>query len=247
MTLKGYTFKTKDDFIKYLSEVIYLASKNIREYERHVKKLEEYIKEKKLDERPKRNVSAEIYEDFRAKMGYMSGYLSNIFGDGAEYGISYRKYRDNITQKGKRLNIDYLELTQEQNAELNSITTARDWINHIPVSLIHSTKSAAFQEVINPNTPIFIPHFEKYEGIWLVSMYESNYEGLQGYKKVFKWITEDYSKLTGKNFKILEHTIPLRPIADLEIAKISSEIQYKRIKTIEQIKQHYLDAEKEEQ
>ncbi|RAS91780.1 hypothetical protein A3863_04695 [Priestia endophytica] len=180
-------------------------------------------------------------------MGYKASHLSNIFGDGAKFGLSYHNYRKNVKKKeARKFNIDYLKLTDEQEAELNSITTSRNWINHIPVSLIHSTKAAAFQESIDSNMPIFIPHFEKYEGIWMVSMYEENYEGLQNYKKVFEWVKEDYSKLTGTPCRIVERTIPVvRPIEDLEIARISAEIQHKRIKTIEQIKQKYLDDEEE--
>ncbi|WP_394532870.1 hypothetical protein C1N83_28135 (plasmid) [Priestia aryabhattai] len=247
MDLKGYKFDTKGDFIKYLYTVICLATKNIKEYERQVKKLEEYIKEKNLVERSKRNISAEVYEDFRGVMANITGHLSNIFGDGAKFGISYQNYRKNVRKsEAKKLSIDYLELTQKQENELNSITTARNWINHVPVSLIHSVKQHAFQEAIDPDAPIIIPHFEKYEGVWLVSMYEEDYRDLQAYKRVFEWITQDYSKLTGTPCRILERTIPVRPISDLEIPKISAGIQHKRIKTIEDIKQHYLELKNED-
>ncbi|MCB5235891.1 hypothetical protein [Niallia circulans] len=239
MDLKAYTFNNKEDFIYYLRDILILATKNISNYERKIKDLGNFIEGRNLIERPKRVVSSEIYEDYRSMLGYTGNYLSNLFGDAAEYGCSYRNYRKNVKKKAKELEIEYITFTQEQETNLNEITSARNWGNHVPVSLIHSTKDKAFGEKIDTRIPIFVPIFEKYQGMWLVDLYNSNYANLSRYKDVFKLVVEEYEKLIGNNCIIFEKSVPVRDMSDLIIPIISSGIQNKEIKTIEDIQKIY--------
>lgn len=240
MDLKGYTFNNKEDFIYYLRHIIIAVTRNLSTYENQINNLGKYIEERNLIERPKRVVSAELYENYRSLLGFTGNYLSNLFGDTAEYGCSYRNYRKNVKKKAQELGIEYVEFTQAQEEELNKITSNRNWGNHVPVSLIHSTEEKAFGKSIDTNLPIFVATFEKFEGMWLVDLYNSNYGGLQLYKEFFKVAVKDYEKLTGKHCVIFEQSYPVRDMSDLIIPKISVGIQTKKIKTIEDIKLMYL-------
>lgn len=244
MDLKGYTFNNKENFIFYLRHILIIGTKQLSIYENQIDNLANYIEEKNLKERPRRVVSAETYENYRALLGFSGNYLSNLFGDTAEYGCSYRNYRKNVKKKAKELRIDYLEFTQEQETTFNEITSARNWGNHVPVSLIHSTEEKAFGKSIDTNIPIFVASFEKFKGMWLVDLYNSNYAILQGFKEVFNIAVKDYEKLTGKPCAIIKKSIPVRDMSDLIIPKISVEIQNKNIKTIEDIQQRYRQENK---
>jgi hypothetical protein len=244
MDLKGYTFNTKEDFIFYLRHILISVTKNLSTYEKRISDLANYIEEKNLIERPRRVVSTEVYENFRSLLGFTGNYLSNLFGDTAEYGSSYRNYRRYAKKKAMELGIKYLEFSQNQETELNAITSARNWGNHVPVSLIHSTKDKAFGEVIDTSIPIFVPKFEKFEGLWLVDLYNSNFASLKGYKEMFKLAVKDYEILTGKPCVMFEKSYPVRDMSDLIIPRISVGIQNKEIKTIEDIQQIYFEDKK---
>ncbi len=239
LDLRGYTFNTKEDFLFYIHHLIIGIVKNLDIYTKHIDELGELIEERNLIERPKRVVSAEIYDKFNAMLGNSTSNLSNYFGDAADFGSSYRNYRRYIKKKSEKLEIGYVEFTQEQEEELNKVTTARNWGNHIPVSLIHSTMRKAFEEKIDTSKPIFPAYFEKYQGMWLVSLYEQNYKILQSYKELFELLKKDYEALTGNPCLISKVFHEVRDISDLQIPEISYGIQTKKIKTVEDIKAHY--------
>ncbi|WP_223700061.1 hypothetical protein [Sutcliffiella deserti] len=239
MTLKDYKFNSKEDFIYYLRSLIILTFKNLETYDKQINQLGELIEEKNVIERPKRLVSANIYKNYRNMLGYTSNYLANLFGDTAEYGSSYQNYRRFIKKKSKQLNLDYLEFSQEQDAELNEITSARNWGSHVPVSLMNSTEDRVYEVEIDTNKPIYVADFEKYEGMWLINLYDESARNLKGYKVLFEMMKEEYSVLTGHPCFVIKQDYPVRDMSDLIIPKISSGIQKKRIKTVEDIKKLY--------
>lgn len=68
MTLKQFEFSTEEDFIQYLKELILLIHKNLNAYNEQIKKLELFIEEHKLIERPERAILPYVYEDFRGRL-----------------------------------------------------------------------------------------------------------------------------------------------------------------------------------
>ncbi|WP_087972755.1 hypothetical protein [Oceanobacillus rekensis] len=239
MNLKGYTFNSKEDFVYYIHHLIIGISINLKRYERQINELGEYIEERDLAARPKRVVSTEICENYESMLNYTSSYLMNLFGDQAKFGISYQNYRKQVFKKSKELNIDYVQITEEQKEELNEITTSRDWGSHVPVSLLHSSSQKAFNLRLDIDTPIYIAEFKKYQGLWLVSLYDINFRSLEGLKGLFELVKQDYEKLTGNPCRIVTNKYPIRDINDLMIPAISSGIQKKEIKSIEDIQKIY--------
>lgn len=234
MTLKEFKFSTEEDFLYYLKILIILAHKTVNRYEEQVKELEEYIQEHNLIERPKRVVSYKVYEDFRAKLSYTSTYILNLFGDESEFGTSYKIYR----KKAKKRGIKILDLNDEQLAELNEVTTSRDWVCHIPASLLHSSIDRAFNLRVNEG-PISFPEFKRYRGIWLITLFEKCCKNLEGYKGLLNLLKKEYEVLTGEPCIIMPFKEEIREIDDLQIPEISWLIQNKKIKSIEDIKKRY--------
>jgi hypothetical protein len=233
LTLKQFKFSDKEDFIYYLRELILLVHKNVVKYEEQVQELELYIEEHKLIERPNRVISPKVYADFRGRLLFISNYLLNAFGDQADLGISYQNYR----KAARKQNIKLLDLSDEEQAELNSLTTSRDWSAHIPASILHSSEERA--KNLRQKGPITYPEFKKFQGIWLVSLYEESYKSLQGFKKWKGILMNEYTSLTDEPCMIVPFSIDVREISDLEIPEISWLIQTKKIKSISEIKEYY--------
>lgn len=214
-------FNTKDDFITYLKHLIILASKGIKRYEEQINQLGSYIEDKKLIERPNCLISSKEYENFKSMLMFSHGYLLNLFGDQSEMGISYQNYRKQLKKKDRTLNFNFLELTEEQKAELNKVTTARDWSHHIPASLMHAQNELALERNLAVVNPIFYSDFQKYRGIWLVDLYRESVENLENFKRLLELLKEDYSVITGDPCMVVPITFEIREIDDLKIPKIS--------------------------
>ncbi|AWM23010.1 hypothetical protein [Bacillus subtilis] len=245
MDLRKYKFNSKDDFIFYLREILVTASKNISYLENKLQLLKNYIDERNLIERPKRVISAEMYDDYKSTISNTTNYLSNLFGDASDLGISYRNYRTFVKKKADELNLKYLDFTQEQEELMNKITTARNWSSHIPASLINSMEERVLNKKVDINNPIFVPKFERYSGIWLVDLYNNSFEIFHNYKTIFEIAFKDYEQLIEKRTVIFEKSVPLRDISDLIIPKISSEIQHRNIKSTSEIQQKYIVSKKD--
>ncbi|KOS61965.1 hypothetical protein FJQ98_19365 [Lysinibacillus agricola] len=239
MSLKGYTFKDASDFIYYLNHLLILTYNNLEVYERLINKLGRYIEEKNLIGDQQQIITSIDYEEFRAMLGYQSNYLNNLIGDHAAFGCSYQNYRKNIELNAVELNLGYVELSQDQREDLNRVTTARNWGNHVPVSLINSTLQKAYNVPIDLTKPIYTAHFNNYDGAWLIDMYQSSLNSLEGYKIIFETMKEDYSKLTGHPCTIEKQLYEIRDMRDLIIPKISADIQSKKGITNEDIRKEY--------
>jgi len=239
VSLKEYKFNTKQDFIYYINHLIVGISKSIDALEEQYIDLGEYIEERNLRDRPNRVILYKTYEKYLYLLDGPVGDLLNLFGDNAEYGSSYKNYRKNIKKKSKELNIDYVIFTQEQEAELNAVTTARDWGHHAAVSLINSTEEKAFGAILDASHPIYIPKYKKCSGRMLVNWYDSHTKSLEGYKRLFELLKKDYNKLTGYPCIILKEVLNDKFDDDLIISKISANIQTKIIKTNEDIQNVY--------
>lgn len=164
---------------------------------------------------------------------FLSNYLLNAFGDQADMGVSYQNYR----KTARKQNIKLLDLSDEEQAELNSMTTARDWSNHIPASLLNSSDERA--NTLRQKGPITYPEFKKFHGLWLVSLFEESYEMLQGFEKWKSILMKEYYILTGEPCVIESFSVDTRSITDLEIPRISWLIQTKKIKSVSEMKEYY--------
>lgn len=239
LNLKKYPFNTSEDFVHYIHHLIVGIYKSIESYEMQFNDLGNFINERNLKERPKRLVSATTYENYVYLLGGPVDTILNLFGDNANDGISYRNYRKNVKDKSKDLNIDYLEFNQEQEEQLNRLTTIRNWGHHQAVSLIHSQREKAFEEKIDTSMPICIPEYQKYHGSWLVKLYERQCEGLISYKELFKLLKQDYEKLTGSPCLVYKQDVEIRKSDESIVPIISAGIQTKTIKTTEDIQKIY--------
>lgn len=242
MNLKDYKFNAVEDFIVYLQHLIIISANNIKFYETQLNNLNNFIQKEGLKDLPKAVVAAEVYEHYRATLTFPYSQLVNIIGDQAAFGLSYQNYRKAIEKKGKKLQIDYYELSLEEKAELNRITTARDWSSHVPVSLIHSTERNLNKE--RKEYLINIPDFKYYEAEWIISLFEQNNANLKGFKTIFELMKNDYSKITNSSDNISWFKASLRSAGDLIIPKISWGIQTKKIKNKDEIIQKYSKDEK---
>lgn len=239
MNLKDYNFDSKEAFIYYIQHLVIIISRALERYEKQIVELQEFIEKNKIAENPEVICSADKYENFKCMLGFSCNYLSNLFGDQAKFGTSYQNYRKNVKKRGGEFDMKHVEFSQEQEQELNQVTTLRDWANHVPVSLINSTMVKSFETKIDTQKPIFIAEFNNYEGMWLITLYDQNSELLQGYKRLFELLKQDYKKLTGSPCIVVKNEIPVRSISDLQIPKISYEIQNKKIKSNQEIQSFY--------
>ena len=237
MTLKQFKLSNEEDFIYYLRELILLVHKHLEVYKERISQLELYIETHKLIEKTESVISPKIYEDFRSRLIFTSNYLLNAFGDQSDLGISYQNYRRLVKKK----NIKHLFLKDEDQSELNNLTTLRDWSAHIPASILHSTEVRA--KGIKEVGPIYYPEFESFQGLWLVSLYEQSYNSLQTFIKWKSVLKREYEFLTGEICVILPFSVGVRNIDDLQIAKISWLIQDKKIKSVSEIKGLYVQKE----
>lgn len=246
MNMKDYTFITKEDFVHYMHHLVEAISITLDNLEEQYNDLGNFIKERKLKERPKRVISTKRYTNFTYLLSGPVGDILNLFGDTAEFGISYRNYRMAVKKGGKELNIDYVEFTQEQEQQLNKVTTARNWGSHMASSLISSKREKVFGENLDSGKPIYIPKYKKHRGSALVGLYNRQTESIESYKELFNLLKEDYEKLTGYPCLIFKEEYEINDSNDLIIPRISAGIQTKSIKSVEEIKDIYNRLENKE-
>ncbi|WP_411954778.1 hypothetical protein ACKXGF_02870 [Alkalibacillus sp. S2W] len=239
MSLKNYKFNTKEDFVYYINHLIIGISLSLDGLEEQCRELGDFIEERQLRKRPKRVVSYKTYANYVYILDGPVSDLLNLFGDDAENGSSYRNYRKNVKKKSEDLNIDYVRFTQEQQEQLNKVTTARNWGHHNAVSLINAKKEKVYAEKLDASTPIYIPKYRKCSGRLLVEIYDKHTETLNSFKELFQLLKEDYNKLTGYPCLIYEYEVDQKFDGDSIIPEISANIQTKNINSIEEIQSIY--------
>lgn len=228
--LKIYKLDKKEDYIVYLRHLIILAHKNMMVYKMYLNKLEKYINQNEYDKKPESLIRPEVYFENQDKINNTSSYLLNLFADDTGIAMSYKKFRRCANKKIKKLQLGLDELDDEINNIIMQFNNLRNWSLHVPESLVTAQleivkKHKLEDYFMNDYSTISIPEYIYYEAAWLVDLLKENKELYSGCSKIFQQMKRDYSKLTGSSMRIEKKYYDIRPINDMDIPKISFEIQ----------------------
>lgn len=126
---------------------------------------------------------------------------------------------------------------------LNEMNNSRNWGLHEPESLLNAHleninefwPKEEIQWYLNNFNPIYIAKFNKYEGKWLLSLYESVTGNLKFYKEIYNYIVEDYKILSGdENYQVIYNEVDIRPFElEIKLPQTSMEMQKKKYKSVE--------------
>lgn len=234
----SYKFNTLDDFVIYLGELIKSTYTNLRWHKIYLTEMEKKIDDLKLLQDKNIEISERIYIDARNRIGFLNDDLLNLIGDDSDKALSYKKFRRNI-DKNENLGITIPKLPEEIIEILNQMNVNRNWGLHIPESLVIAqmemfekakSKSKATSWRFNP---IAITEFVHYNGQWLVDLFNENTLLHTGFFKVFQQMKKDYSCLIGTSMEIEIKQHECRPLEDMDIPKISYEMQTNKYKGLE--------------
>lgn len=228
---KIYKLEKKEDYILYLRELIILVHKNMMTYKMYLEKLEEYINKNEYDKKPESLIRPEIYFENQDKINNTSSYLLNLFADDTGIAMSYKKFRRYANKnKIRKLQLGLDKLDNEINDIIMQFNNLRNWSLHVPESLVTAQLEIAKKHnleecFMNDYSTISIPEFRYYEAAWLVDLLKENKDLYSGCSKIFQQMKRDYSKLTGSSMRIEKKYYDSRSIKDMDIPKISFEIQ----------------------
>lgn len=156
-------------------------------------------------------------------------YILNLLGDAQTSSISYFKYRNLIQKRIKKgmTDIQILPHSEEITDLLSEFNKMRNWLNHVPESLLVSE-----MELVNngkaelPLNPVIIVHhkFASYE--YFEHLYLSNVDFCKKARKIIQAAKRDYSLLVGESvsYQRVYSDEPIG-IGSAEAAKMSAKIQ----------------------
>jgi len=235
---KSYNLDNKENFIIYLRGLIIMTHKHISVYKRYVDELDKYIKENEYDKIKTACIDPFIYFEYKDKMDGVLAYLLNLIGDETKTAMSYRKFRNFAKKRqSKGLELDLTELSEEIKFILNEFNNLRNWSLHVPESLFTAQfeiakKYGLEKNSMNTSSTIIIPEFSTYEAEWLVDLLKEHKNIYSGSRKVFQQMKKDYSLLVGESMRIEKKHHNVRPVKDMDIPRISYEIQRGKYKGI---------------
>ncbi|WP_419891596.1 hypothetical protein [Paenibacillus xylanexedens] len=229
---KSFNLETKADFIIYLYYLIMLAHRQLYYYKKYLKEM------KRVIDSNNKSLNGMIYEDFRNKLSFLNIYLFNLFGDETKTALSYRKFRKLLNKKKDIVSIGELSVDVED--ALNQLNILRNWVAHIPESLLNAEFEAAEihkRNLTRPSllaapSPINFNIFYEYDVEWINGLYGECSELYDVYIMVLQQMKKDYSKLIGRSVEILPnyHVAPRQHEFDVSIPDISFEMQNKKYK-----------------
>lgn len=174
-------------------------------------------------------IPIEIYQDICHKTYNVMEYILNLLGDAQTSSISYFKYRNLIQKRIKKgmTDIQILPHSEEITDLLSEFNKMRNWLNHVPESLLVSE-----MELVNngkaelPLNPVIIVHhkFASYE--YFEHLYLSNVDFCKKARKIIQAAKRDYSLLVGESvsYQRVYSDEPIG-IGSAEAAKMSAKIQ----------------------
>ncbi|MCR5015447.1 MAG: hypothetical protein K6A75_02605 [Ruminococcus sp.] len=143
-------------------------------------------------------VPYKIYSEMVDKSYNVISYLVNLLGDSQAVAISYFKYRKYIGKLAKKGNTDIplLEATEEITDLLNQFNRERNWLNHIPESLlIQELKLVDDGKMEFPMNPVEITHYNYVTFEYFNHLYLSNCEFYERARKLIQFAKKEYSML----------------------------------------------------
>lgn len=224
----------KEKYINYLRELITRTHKCLNAHNTYLEELKEYILKKSdgVLDCEQSNIFVD-YLDYRRYLDLLSSpesYLLNLIGDSQAVSMSYKKFRDLIDKKIKKNKLDFEldALSEEEVFILSSLNKLRNWINHVPESLLTSEEKLISEGFFGRHSvnPIYINDFESCTLKFIEDLYEQSKHLNSGFKHIYNCMKRDYSKLIGQEIKI-ENRITHKPkgLEYLELGKFSAEVQ----------------------
>lgn len=193
---KQFPLDSKENCCIYLCRIISsceLCMDKLKNYNKQIKNdLEKYSQ--------CNVVPYDIYGEHADKTYNVISYLANLLGDCQKTSISYFKYREEISKRIKRGNLDIplTEITEEIKDLMCEFNKMRNWLNHVPESLL-----IAELELINkgerqlPRNPVEITHYYNVTYEYFEHLYLSNDEFYTNARQVIQVAKRDYSLLMG--------------------------------------------------
>ncbi|WP_088338757.1 hypothetical protein [Bacillus cereus] len=234
---KKFTFNNKFDYLVYLRYLIIQSHKFMKRHAIYTVSLQREIEELGLFEQPDQLVDTFVYEEHNDRIQFVSSKLLNLYGDLQGDSLSYYKFRKTLVKRNIEVREILGTLPKEMLELLSSINQSRNWALHMPESLlnshnVHVKKSWSEAERIlylSKFTPINIPYFEKYEGVWLLSLYNESCSCQEDYEKIYNQMISDYEALIENDLEINEEIYEVRNFKeDSVIPKTSFEMQQRK-------------------
>lgn len=236
---KRFNVNSKNDYLIYLRFITSSVHTNIKRYNLYIEQLGEKIKELDLYNNQHKKIDSFIYEEFRDKIHAVSIKLKNLFGDNANDALSYYKFRKKLVKNNVEVSKVLGDMSENLKRNLNDVNELRNWGLHEPESLLNAhLENIDVQwpkhEVIYYKTnfnPIMIHVFEKYEGKWLISLYEESKNMSQLYLELYESMLNDYQLLINSKLQIIEILNKNRPFeGEIELPITSFEMQKRKYK-----------------
>lgn len=178
---------------------------------------------------PKESIPIDDYETIADQTSNIICYLANLLGDAQTSSISYFKYRKLIEKriKNKLLDIPLAPMPEEVQQLLTEFNKRRNWLNHIPESLLIAELELIRTHKFDlPTDPVTITHYKSVTYEYFQDLLNSNKSFYEEARKVIQAAKKDYSLLMGRTI-LYPRRYSDSPvgIAKLEAARKSAEVQ----------------------
>lgn len=238
---KQFKVVTKNDYLIYLRQIVISLNIHFNSLEKYCDALKVIIDELKLEVNPKCEINSSLYEDFRDKTQFVENKILNLLGDMQNDSMSYIKFKKTLVKRNIEVKQLISKVPEELTVMLNEMNNSRNWGLHEPESLLNAhlenIKEVWPKEEVrcylNNFNPIYIAKFNKYEGTWLLSLYESVTGNLKFYQDIYNYIIEDYKILSGdENYQVIYNEVDVRPFElEIKLPQTSMEMQKKTYKS----------------
>jgi hypothetical protein len=238
--LKVYELDTRENFTLYLRQLIISTHSQIKYHKIYIDELKLIIQQNKLEEDSTKKVDPYMYIDINNKISNVSNRLLNLIGDQTNTAMSYKKFRYIAKKKmEKGLDLGLIDLTDEIQTVLKELNECRNWALHVPESLftaeLELLEKAMTKDIgVKPmsKNPVKITEFNYYEAAWLIDLLRETEHMHNGFSKSFQQMKKDYSTLIGESMRVEYRRFDVRPIKDMDVPKISMEIQQRKYKGV---------------
>ena len=220
-----------DHLEEYRKMYLFMYQHLIRNFERLLKvqdnlenMYEEIISNKQSEN--EKLIPIYIYEDFRALSLFYIGYLNNIIGDTERNAVSYHA----LTAKKmvQKYNLNLSEKDENDRILLNDFVTNRDWSLHFNKKQFKGFIETKNSEFLNNNVEII--NSEYIDIAMVESLIDSNQNTINKVYAIKKNIEKDFESIFKNKIKIKHINVSYIAMESLDVAKVSSDIQWKRRK-----------------
>lgn len=224
--LKQFPLTNKTNCIIYLQRIIATSELCLFKLKGYNKNTNSILQQYKKNEK----IPHDIYEAEKDKTSNVICYLLNILGDAQSTSISYFKFRKQVMKSAKKgdEDIQFTPFSDEIQDLISDFNRMRNWMNHIPESLLTSEIELIREGKFFPHTKnpieLNINQFVTYE--YLQDLYNENIGFYEAARKLVQMCKKDYSLLIGESVKITKvfHEKPAG-IEYLEVGKMSADVQ----------------------